>query len=110
MRGQTLHTAGNFINREYDSFPDMVKHMDTCTIIGLVAATCTTISFVPQAIRIIKTKHTKDLSLTMYSIFTAGIFLWLVYGILIKDLPLIISNVITFLLTSTILILKIKYK
>jgi MtN3 and saliva related transmembrane protein len=84
--------------------------MDTFTIIGLVAATCTTISFVPQAMRIIKTRHTKDLSLATYSILTLGIFLWLVYGILVKDLPLIIANVITFFLTSTILILKIKYK
>ncbi|MDD3421546.1 MAG: SemiSWEET transporter [Methanocellales archaeon] len=84
--------------------------MDVFTIIGLVAATCTTISFVPQVIRTIKTKHTKDLSLTMYSIFTTGIFLWLVYGILIKDLPIIIANAITLLFTFTILILKIKYK
>lgn len=84
--------------------------MDTFTIIGLVAATCTTISFVPQAIKTIKTKHTKDLSLVMYSTFTAGIFLWLVYGILVKDLPLIIANVITLLFASIILILKIKYK
>ena len=84
--------------------------MDTFTIIGLVAATCTTISFVPQAIRTIKTKHTKDLSLSMYSIFTTGIFLWLVYGIFVKDLPLIIANAITLLFTSIILIFKIKYK
>jgi MtN3 and saliva related transmembrane protein len=93
-----------------NSLPIIGKHMETFTIIGLVAATCTTISFVPQAIRIIKTKHTKDISLAMYSIFTTGIFLWLVYGILVKDLPLIIANVITLLLTSIILILKIKYK
>lgn len=84
--------------------------MDTFTIIGLVAATCTTISFVPQALRTIKTKHTKDLSLTMYSLFTIGIFLWFVYGILVKDLPLMVANGITLLFTSTILILKIKYK
>ena len=84
--------------------------MDTSTIIGLVAATCTTISFLPQAIRIIKTKHTKDLSLAMYLILTLGIFLWLVYGILVKDLPLIIANSISLLCTSTILILKIRYK
>ena len=84
--------------------------MDLFTIIGLIAATCTTISFLPQAIKTIKTKHTKDLSLAMYSILTLGIFLWLVYGILIKDLPLIIANVITVILTSTILILKIIHK
>ena len=83
--------------------------MDAFTIIGLVAAICTTISFVPQAIRTIKTKHTKDLSLATYLIFTIGIFLWLVYGILVQDLPLIIANIITFLFALTILILKIKY-
>ncbi|MBS3126867.1 SemiSWEET transporter [Candidatus Woesearchaeota archaeon] len=79
------------------------------TIIGLVAATGTTLSFLPQAMRIIKTKHTKDLSLAMYLIFTTGVFLWLIYGILIKDLPVIIANAITLLFTSTILIFKIKY-
>ena len=83
--------------------------MDALTIIGLVAAACTTISFLPQAIRTIKTKHTKDLSLAMYLIFTTGIFLWLIYGILVQDLPLIIANIITFLFALTILILKIKY-
>ncbi|MFC1786812.1 SemiSWEET transporter [Halobacteriota archaeon] len=88
----------------------MIRHVDVFTIIGLVAATFTTISFVPQVIRTIKTKHTKDLSLAMYSIFTTGIFLWLVYGILVKDLPIIIANSITLLFTSAILILKVKYK
>ena len=83
--------------------------MDIATIIGLAAATGTTLSFLPQAMRIIKTKHTKDLSLAMYLIFTTGVFLWLVYGILIKDLPVIIANAITLLFTSTILIFKIKY-
>ncbi len=82
----------------------------TITIIGLVAAACTTISFAPQAIKIIKTRQTKDLSLAMYLILTMGIFLWLVYGILIKNLPIIIANTITLLFSSTILILKIKYK
>ena len=84
--------------------------MDLFTIIGLVAAVCTTISFVPQAIRIIKTKHTKDLSLTMYSILTTGVFLWLAYGILVKDLPIILANGITLIFTATILFLIIKYK
>ena len=84
--------------------------MDKFTIIGLAAATCTTISFLPQVIQIMKTKHTKDLSLTMYLIFTAGVFLWLVYGIIISDLPVIIANAITLIFASTILIMKIKYK
>jgi MtN3 and saliva related transmembrane protein len=84
--------------------------MNSFTIIGLVAATLTTISFIPQAIKTIRTKQTKDLSLTMYSIFTTGIFLWLVYGILVRDIPLIIANAVTFLFTFTILALKIRYK
>ena len=84
--------------------------MNTFTIIGLAAATCTTFSFLPQAIKVIKTKHTKDLSLAMYSIFTIGVFLWLVYGILVKDIPLIVANVVTFIFAATILITKIRYK
>lgn len=84
--------------------------IDTLTLIGLAAATCTTISFLPQAIRIIITKQTRDISLSMYIIFSLGIFLWLIYGILKKDIPLISANIITFAFTVTILILKIKYK
>lgn len=80
------------------------------TFIGLAAAICTTISFLPQAIKTIKTKHTKDLSLGMYAVLTTGISLWLFYGILIKDLPIILANGITLVFTATILFLIIKYK
>lgn len=83
--------------------------MNWITIIGLIAATCTTISFLPQAIKSWKTKHTKDLSLPMYLIVTIGVFLWLVYGLLINDLPLILANFITLMLSSSVLFLKIKY-
>ena len=61
-------------------------------IIGLAAAGCTTLSFLPQAIKTIKTKQTEDLSLGMYSFFTLGVSLWLTYGIIIKDLPVILAN------------------
>ncbi len=84
--------------------------MNIITLMGLMAAACTTISFLPQAIKTIRTKHTKDLSLAMYAIFTTGIFLWLVYGLIIKDIPLITANIITFIFTSVILIMKIRYK
>jgi len=84
--------------------------MNWITWLGLVAAVCTTSSFLPQAIKIIRTRHTKDLSLWMYLILTIGSFLWFTYGILLHDIPLIMANGITFLLTATILILKIKYK
>ena len=84
--------------------------MELYTIIGLAAATCTTLAFLPQAIKVVKTRQTKDLSLVMYSIFTLGVFLWLVYGILVKDAPLIIANIITGILAAIILIMKISYK
>ena len=61
--------------------------MNTFTIIGLIAAACTTLSFLPQAIKVIKTKNTSDLSLTMYLILTTGLLLWLIYGYLINDIP-----------------------
>ena len=83
--------------------------MNLVTILGLVAATCTTIAYVPQAIKTIKTKQTKDLSLPMYAIVTFGFLLWLIYGIMIKDIPLIFANVITISLSSIILGFKIKY-
>lgn len=84
--------------------------MDLLTVLGLVAACCTTISFFPQAIKAIRTKHTNDLSLGMYTLLTTGIILWLIYGILKNDFPIILANGITLIFAGTILILKIKYK
>ena len=84
--------------------------MEPVTVIGLIAAACTTFSYVPQAVKTIKTKNTKSLSLIMYVIMTVGIVLWLSYGILLRDLPIIIANIVTLLFAGIILILKIKYK
>jgi len=84
--------------------------MNYATILGLVAASLTTGSFLPQAIKAIRSKHTKDLSLGMYSVLTTGIALWLIYGILVRDIPIIASNCVTLIFTSAILFLKLKYK
>ena len=78
--------------------------------IGFLAAFCTTFAFFPQAVKVWKTKSTKDISLHMFIIFTIGIFSWLVYGFAISDIPLILANSVTFLLSLFILIYKIKYK
>ncbi len=78
-------------------------------IIGLIAGTCTTISFLPQVIKTFKTKETKDISLSMYIVLATGIFLWTIYGILIESLPVILANSISFVLATIILILKTKY-
>jgi MtN3 and saliva related transmembrane protein len=77
-------------------------------IIGFIAATLTTISFLPQIIKIIKTKDTSSISLKMYLIFTMGVFLWLIYGLLNSDKPIIIANLVTFSFTLYILYRKIK--
>lgn len=84
-------------------------NMNFVTLIGLIAATLTTVSFLPQVIKIWKTKSTKDISLGMYLTLTIGVFLWLVYGLLIKDIPIILANGVIFVLALSISILKAKY-
>ena len=79
------------------------------TLIGLAAAFCTTIAFLPQVLKTWRTRSTKDISLAMFLVFTTGIFLWLVYGIIIRDAPLIAANGITFVLSGTILYFKLRH-
>ena len=76
-------------------------------IIGYVAAICTSISFLPQAIKVINTRDTAALSLTMYSVFSFGVCLWLVYGLILGDLPLILANAVTLTFALIILAMKI---
>ena len=78
--------------------------------IGLVAGLLTTTAFIPQVWKIYRTKSGKDISGRMFSLFSFGIVLWLVYGILLKSVPLILSNVVTLILSLTILWLKIRYR
>ena len=78
--------------------------------IGFFAAFCTTIAFLPQALKVWKTKSTSDISLYMFIIFTIGVISWLIYGITISDLPIILANAVTLILSLFILVYKIKYK
>ena len=78
-------------------------------LIGFIAATLTTSAFIPQAIKVYKTKHTKDISLWMFIVLSIGIFSWLIYGILLNSLPIILANVITLILSIFILTNKLKY-
>jgi MtN3 and saliva related transmembrane protein len=84
--------------------------IDQNEIIGLIAAVCTTFAFIPQVMKVWKTKQTKDLSLRMYSIMFIGIILWLVYGIRIDSLSIIMANIVTATLVGTILVYIIKGK
>ncbi len=76
---------------------------------GFCAAFCTTISFVPQLVRILKLRSAHEISLGMFSLFSLGVFLWLLYGIWIASKPVIASNGITLVLSVSILILKLHY-
>lgn len=75
--------------------------------IGLIAAFLTTASFLPQALKVLRTRNTESLSLTMYSMFTAGVACWLAYGLVIGSMPMIIANVITLGLAAIILSMKV---
>jgi len=83
--------------------------MSAITIIGLVAAAFTTFSFIPQAIKLIKEKETKNLSLLMCISLETGIFLWFVYGLLIGNLPIVAANGVTLIFTTIVLVLKFKF-
>lgn len=77
-------------------------------IIGSIAAFCTTVAFLPQAMMTIKTQNTDSISLGMYVIFTFGVLMWLFYGIVIDDWIIIIANIITFALAFSILFIKVR--
>jgi MtN3 and saliva related transmembrane protein len=84
--------------------------MKTIQILGLVAGFCTTIAFLPQVIMTWKSRSAKGLSLSMFSVFCVGVLLWLVYGIVQRDVPVIAANAITLMLASTLLFFKLKFK
>jgi MtN3 and saliva related transmembrane protein len=77
--------------------------------IGLAAALLTTLCWIPQAVRTIRTRDTRAISLVTQAAFTLGIGLWLVYGILLGSLPLIAANAVSFVLVATILALKLRF-
>ncbi len=76
---------------------------------GFTAAFCTTAAFVPQLVRVLKLKTARDISLTLFSMFSFGVFLWLIYGIRVGSWPMIASNGVTLVLSVSILYLKLKY-
>jgi MtN3 and saliva related transmembrane protein len=84
--------------------------MDFITILGLIAASLTTFSFIPQMIKTWQRKSAKDVSFVMLITFNIGIFLWLIYGISLRSLPIILANGVTLFFNIIILWLKIKYR
>ena len=76
---------------------------------GYVAALCTTSAYVPQVIKVWRTRATKDISLKMFLVLVTGMALWLTYGIWKSETPLILANGVTFTLASTILYFKLRH-
>lgn len=84
--------------------------MEKIVWVGVAAAVLTTISYLPQVIKIWKTKSTEDISLLMFILLCSGIMLWLIYGSVNKLVPVIIGNAVSFSLSFVVLILKIKHR
>jgi MtN3 and saliva related transmembrane protein len=84
--------------------------MNEIQILGLAAGSCTTIAFLPQVLKTWKSGSAKDLSLGMFSFFCFGVLLWLIYGIIINDVPVIVANLFTLILASSLLFFKLRYK
>ena len=81
----------------------------TIDAVGFAAAMLTTLCWLPQAVRVIRTRDTRAISLWAQALFAGGILLWLVYGLALMSWPLIAANAVTFLLTSVIIALKLRY-
>ncbi len=84
--------------------------MQLIDLIGFLAAVLTTASFVPQALHTFRTRDVSGISLVMYSAFTAGVALWLVYGLLLGAWPIVIANIVTLSLASSILVMNLRYR
>ena len=82
---------------------------DFTNIVGFIAAIFTTFAFVPQVIKVWRTRSTADISLGMYSLFTLGVAFWLAYGILLNAWPIILANIVTLLLAGAVLVMKVKF-
>lgn len=84
--------------------------MDPIQVLGLAAGSLTTVSFLPQVIKTWRSRSAKDLSLGMFSLFCVGVVLWLVYGIIVRDIPVVAANFVTFLLAATLLFFKLRFR
>ena len=87
-----------------------INELCVAELIGYAAAFCGTVSLIPQIVKLWKERSAKAISATMYLIYTLGVVLWLIYGIMINSIPLIIAEIITLILSIAILIMKYLWK
>jgi MtN3 and saliva related transmembrane protein len=83
--------------------------MTTGDIVGFAAACLTTVSFLPQAWHTFRTRDVSGISLGMYACFTLGVFLWMIYGLIVGAWPIVVANAITLMLALGILVMKLRY-
>jgi MtN3 and saliva related transmembrane protein len=83
--------------------------MNLADLLGAIAGILTTLAFVPQVWRVWKTRSTRDISLGMYLVFTAGVGFWLAYGLVLGAWPIVVANSVTLMLTGTVLALKLRH-
>lgn len=83
--------------------------MDPVTLLGILAGAITTIGLLPQVIVSFRTKSTKDLSMGMLTMMSSGLLLWIIYGIMIQNIPLLMADSVSFLINSGLLIMKFKH-
>jgi len=79
-------------------------------IVGYGASLCTTLAFVPQVVQIVRSRDVAAISLPMYAVFTAGIALWLAYGLLLGSRPIVVANAVTLLLSASVLVMKLRFR
>lgn len=84
--------------------------MESYDLVGVIAGTLTTLSFVPQVIKTWRSRSARDISTGMFLLFSLGVALWLIYGLAIQSMPIIVSNVLTLILSCSIIAMKIAFK
>ena len=87
-----------------------MTNMNIVKLLGLIAGALTTMAFLPQVIKTYRSRSAKDLSLGMFLVFCLGVVLWLAYGWVLNDIPLMVANALTLILASTLLVFKFTFK
>jgi MtN3 and saliva related transmembrane protein len=90
--------------------PEDFYTMGRITVLGLIAGALTTTAFVPQVLKIRRTRSAADISTGMFVAFCIGVTLWLIYGVLNRDVAIVATNFVTLVLALTVLILKVRYE
>ena len=85
----------------------MIFGLEAMELLGYLAATLTTVSFIPQALKVYKTRNTQAISLSMFLVLNLGVICWAIYGIYLKNTPIVAANIITFVFSAYILFMKL---